>query len=159
MLPYDEARMLKQRLATGVSCDGEMEQYLINASKDVLGYMVALHANEVMSQNNVRKSFRGSFTSLVQWIQTVFTQKFAAVSKSLNDSGRETIIEFCRSISECEVAAKGRLDRLVGGDCASPGAGAVVPEAVGTGGASGIGPAKQCLLKCVVIENLTEKTL
>lgn len=63
-ISYDEAQPLKQRLATGVSYDGEEVQCLNNASKDVLEYTDALHAKVVKSQNNVRESFCSSFASL-----------------------------------------------------------------------------------------------
>lgn len=36
LLLYDVTQALKQKIARGVSCEGEMEQRFINASKDVL---------------------------------------------------------------------------------------------------------------------------
>lgn len=86
-LLYAESQTLMQRMATVVSRDGEMEQCLIKASKDVLEYMDVLLAKAVKSQNTFRESFRGSCASLVQWFQTLFTQEVAAVSKSVYDSG------------------------------------------------------------------------
>lgn len=51
LLLYDEADMLKQRLATGVYCNGEIEQRLIDARKKLLGYMDALFSMAVKSQD------------------------------------------------------------------------------------------------------------
>lgn len=89
------------------------------------------------SHNTVRVSSRGSFSSPVQRLQTLSMQEVAAVSKSVEDSGREALIELHESISEFEAAAEGQLDRLVGGALASPRAGAAVFEVDETGGASG----------------------
>lgn len=63
-LLYDVAQVLKQRLATGVFCDEEMEQQLINACKDVSGYVDVLYLKAVPSQNAVMESFHGSFKTL-----------------------------------------------------------------------------------------------
>lgn len=112
----------------------------------MLGYMSALHSKAVKSRNTVRKSFRGSNASLVQQLQTSFTQEGAAVFKSFDITKRKVLIELRRSISECEAAAKVRLDRLVGGNFEFAGTSGAVPVAGGTGGASdrasGAGPSK-----------------
>lgn len=118
----------------------------MNASKDVFGYMFALLLKAVKPQHSIRKLFCGSFAPLVQRLQTQFMQKVAAVSKAVNDSGREILIKLCGSTSEFEAATKGRLERLVGGNLASPGIGAAVPEAGGSSGESGASPSKKCLL-------------
>lgn len=136
----NESLTLKQELAMGISCGAEIEQLLMNGSKVVLGYMDALHLKAVKSQNTVRESFRGSFAPLVQRLQTSFTQEVAVASRVVDDSGCEALIGHCGRISECEAAVKGRLDKLEGGDRASPGTSAAVPEAGGIGGASGAGP-------------------
>lgn len=64
-------------------------------------------------------------------------QGAAVVSKYVNYSGREALIEFCGSIPECEAAANVRLNRLVGDDLASPEIDSAGPKAGETGGASG----------------------
>lgn len=51
---YDELQTMKQRLYRSVSCDREMEQRLINTSKDVLENMDVVHLKVVKSQNTVR---------------------------------------------------------------------------------------------------------
>lgn len=48
-LLYDDAQTLKQQLATGVSCNGKMEQSLIYANMNVLGYMDALYLKAAKS--------------------------------------------------------------------------------------------------------------
>lgn len=50
------------------------------------------------------------------------------------------LIELFRSISECEMATKGLLGRLVGGDFASSGTSGAVPKTGGTVRASAICP-------------------
>lgn len=62
-----------QRLASDVSCDAELEQRLINAGKEVLGFMITIHLKAVKFQNSVSKSFRGSFAWLVHRLQILFT--------------------------------------------------------------------------------------
>lgn len=141
-LLYDEAQKLGLQLATDVSSTAEMKQRLINARKDVLGYMDALHLKAVMSQNTIKESFCGNFASLVQRLQTVFMLEVAAVPKSAIDSGREALIHLRRSILKREMAAMDWLDRLIGGGGASPETGAAVPEAGRTGGASSLCPSK-----------------
>lgn len=82
----------------------------------------------------------------VQRLQTLFKQKVAAVSKSFVNVGREELVKICGSISKCVMAAKDRLERLVGGDLSSSGAKAAVIKAdesgEASGGASGVGPSK-----------------
>lgn len=101
---YDEVQTLKQRLATNVLYNGEMEQRLINASKDELGYMDPLHLKAVMSQGTVMESLPGNFVLHVQSLQTLSTNEVVAVSDFINDAGHETLIDLCKSISECETA-------------------------------------------------------
>lgn len=98
LLLYAENHKLTERLAVSVSCDGGIEQSLINTSKNVSGYMDPLHTKAVKSQYTVRDSFLGSFASLVQRLQTLLAQKVAAVSKSVDDSRSEALIELRRSI-------------------------------------------------------------
>lgn len=78
----------------------------------------------------------------MQQSQTLFTQEATAFSKSIGDASRETFIELCGSISECETAAKGRLDRLVGGDFGSSRICAAVRRADWSGGANEAGSSK-----------------
>lgn len=141
LLLYDEAQ------TTGISCDGEMKQLLINTSRDVLRYMDGHHSKAVKSKNTFTESFRGSIASLVQLVHILFTKEIA---KSVGDAGREGMIEIRESIIECEAAAKHRLGRLVGGDLASSRTGAAIPVAretgVTNGVASGFGPSNYCLL-------------
>lgn len=66
LLLYDGAQALKLRLATGASCNGEIEFCLIRASKDVLGYTEALLTKTVKFHYTVRKSFWNRFASLIQ---------------------------------------------------------------------------------------------
>lgn len=66
LLLYDEAQTLKQQLTTRVCCNGEMEQRLINANKNALGYMNALYSKTVKSQITVRELFLGRFASFAQ---------------------------------------------------------------------------------------------
>lgn len=142
---YDETQKLRQQFATGVSCDGVMEQRLIIASRDVLGYMNALHAKVVKSKNTVMESFQDNFASLVQQLLTLFMQENAAVSKSVDDSRCETFNRHRRSISECEAVAKCQFDRLVRDDRASLETSAAVSKADRKSAAkweSGAGPSK-----------------
>lgn len=71
-----------------------MKQRLINTRKIELEYIDALHSKAVNSQNFARESFRGSFTSLVQRVETLFTQDLTAVSKSVDDCGSVALISF-----------------------------------------------------------------
>lgn len=128
LLLYVEAQKLKQRLVTDVSCNAEMEQSSMNASKNVLGYMDALHLMVVKSEVAVRESFRGSYASLVLRLQTLFTQEVAAVSKSADDSVWKALFELFMRISQFEAGGKGRLDRLVGGNLAFSGIGDAIPR-------------------------------
>lgn len=66
--------------------------------------------------------------------------------RSVDDSGREELINLCESISECEVAAKGRLCMLVDGAISSSETSAAISDAGVTGGTSGAGPSMLCLL-------------
>lgn len=66
LLLYDEAQTLKHRLAMSVLCDVGMEQRWCNGSRDVLGYIDALHSKEVISTTSVRESFHGIFPSFAQ---------------------------------------------------------------------------------------------
>lgn len=70
----------------------------MNASKDVLGYIDALHLKAAKSQNIVRESFRGSFSPYFEQLQTIFAQENAAVSKSVDVGGGEALLKPCRSI-------------------------------------------------------------
>lgn len=65
---------------------------IINASRDVLGNLDALHLKEAKYQNTDRKSIQGSFASLVQRLKTLFIEEVAAVSKLADSSGREALI-------------------------------------------------------------------
>lgn len=96
LLLYDESQTLKQQLATGASCDAEMEQSSVNASKNVLRYMDALHSMAAKSRNTIRESFCGSFASLVWQLQTLLKQEVAAVSKLVDDYVREIMIDLLR---------------------------------------------------------------
>lgn len=109
---YDESQTLKLRLALCVSCDGEMGQCLISASKDVLVYLDAPHLKAVKSQFNFRESFHGGFTLLVQCLQTLFTQGIAAAFKSVDEFEREALVELCGSISKCKAATKGSASQI-----------------------------------------------
>lgn len=100
LLLLDEAQSLKQRMATGVSCDAEMEKRLVTTDKNVLGYMDVLHSKAAKFENTDSESFRGSFESLYQRFQTLLTQEVAAIFKSVEDSDSEGLTEFCGSISE-----------------------------------------------------------
>lgn len=139
---YDAAQILRQRLAMGVCCNGGIEERLINESKDALGYIEALHSNAVEFDNTVRGSFRGSFVAPAQWLQTIFTQKVAAVSMTVNKLELEALIELRWNIFECEAAAMCRLDRVVCCDLSFPETGAAVSEAGKNGEASEVGPSK-----------------
>lgn len=59
LLIYDKTYMMRQLLVMGVSCNGETEQRLTNANKDVFGYINAVYAETEKSQNTIRESFRG----------------------------------------------------------------------------------------------------
>lgn len=80
-----------QQFATCVSCDAEIEQCLINASNDGLGYMDAPDSNAKQSQNIIKASFCGSFWSLVQWLQALFMQEIADVTEWA------LVVRFCPS--------------------------------------------------------------
>lgn len=110
-----------------------MEQGLIIATKNGLGYMTAVHLTATKSQNTVRVSFRDSFLLLVQRLLKLFTQAIRVVFKAVENFGRKPIMKLCESISECDTAAKGQLDRLVDGRLASSGTSAAAPEGDGTG--------------------------
>lgn len=56
---------------------------------------------------------------------------------SAEGTGRKALTELRESISKCDVAARIRLERLVGGALVSSGTGATVPYAGETGGESG----------------------
>lgn len=66
----------------------------------MVGYIDARHLKAVKYQNTIRESFRPIFASLAQCLQTLFTQKIAAVFKNVNDCGREAMMELRQSISE-----------------------------------------------------------
>lgn len=78
----------------------------------------------------------------MQRLQRLFTQEDAAVSKSFDAFGWETITEPRGSIFECETALNRWLHMLVGGALASAGTSAAVPEAGGTSGSNEAGPSK-----------------
>lgn len=88
----DEVQKKKQLLATAVFCNGETEQRVLNATKDVSGRVGAFYQEAVKSQNTFRESFQGSSASIVYWLQILLTQETAAISKSIDDSGREALI-------------------------------------------------------------------
>lgn len=111
-----------------------MKQRLTNASKHVLGYIDVLHLKAV-------KSFGGSIASLLQRLQTSFVQEAPAVSKFVDDAGKR-LIKLRRSIRECEAIPNGWLGMLIDGDLFLSVACIAVPEAKGTGGASGADPSK-----------------
>lgn len=52
------------------------------------GYIDAPISMVARSENTVRDSFRGSFESIVQKLQSLFTHELAAISKSFDDSRR-----------------------------------------------------------------------
>lgn len=104
--------------------------------------MNALYAKARRCQNTALESFRGRLAPRFQRLQNLFTQGLVKGSQSVEDSGREELMELHRSISECEGATKGWLSSLVGGALSSPGTSAAVLKANGTGGASGAGPSK-----------------
>lgn len=110
----DQTQTLKQQLETNISCNREMEQRSINASKVVLEHMDALHPKALKSRITIKESYSGCFSSLASRLQTILTQKVAAVSKSIN-AFCETVIEFWGSISKCEAVTKAQLERLAGG--------------------------------------------
>lgn len=83
--------------------------------------MGAFHSKALNSLNTARESFHGSFASLFQPLQILFSPEAAAVFISVDVSRREAFIERCGRISEYETAAKCRLDRLVCGALSSPG--------------------------------------
>lgn len=76
-LLYDKGQTLKQRLATGVASNGEIEQRMNNASIDVLRNMNVLHLKVVQSQNAVREWFRG-IELLARRLHTLFPEVIAA---------------------------------------------------------------------------------
>lgn len=129
LLLFSKTQTLKQRLVTGVSWDGGMEKCLINASKAVLGYMDEHHSKAVKSQVIVEELFCDSFAWFVQRFQILILQDVAALFKFVDDSVSASFINLCGSISEFEAAARGWLDRLIGGYFACPGTTAAVPEA------------------------------
>lgn len=115
---YDEAQKMKRRLATVVSCDGEMQQRLFNEINDVLGYIDTLHSKVMKSQHTVKMLFCGSIELLIQCFWTIFRQNITAFSKYVDKFGCQVLVELCRSIPECEAAAKGYLDRILNGELA-----------------------------------------
>lgn len=131
--------MLKQRSGTGVSCNGEKEQRLIIVSKGVLRYLDVLHLLSVQSEHFFRESCCGSFASLIQQIQTLFTRKVVATSECVSDFGREALIKLFGSIFELEAAAKCWLSGLVAEAHTSPGASATFSKECGTIGESRVG--------------------
>lgn len=139
---YNESQTLKRRLATRVSCNGKMEQQLIIASMDVLGNLYVLFSKTVRSQTTIRESFCGSFVSFYERLQTLFTQKIAGGSNSVDAFGRNALFELRGSISKCMAATKSRLDRLTGGLVASSRSSVTDAEAGGTGKAKGVGQLK-----------------
>lgn len=56
-LLHEKTQTPIHRLATVVFYEGKMEQRLINGSRDALGYMDALHAKSLKSQNIFTNSF------------------------------------------------------------------------------------------------------
>lgn len=75
-----------------------MDQGFINESKDVLAYIEAFHLKAVMRYSIAGDFFCGSFASFVQWLQTLFRQKVAEVSTSVDDSGHKGLIARYESI-------------------------------------------------------------
>lgn len=71
-----------------------------------------------------------------------FTQEVAAVSMCVYGFGREALLKLRKSISECEAAANGRHDWLVGGDLSFSGKRVAVRKADGIVGAREVGPSK-----------------
>lgn len=90
------------------------------------------------SQNTVEEALRCSFELLFQREQTLFTQEFSAVSKSVDESGYEALIEPHKSSSEREAGSKICLIRLVDNARTSPETNVWVFETGGTDSASEI---------------------
>lgn len=126
MLLHDETQTLKQRLDTGIFCDGEMKQRLIYASKDVLWYMDVLLPKSVKLQNTFTESFHGGFALLVQRLQTVLNQKLLRSPKTVDDYG---LVALLKLHGRRESAAKARLKWYTGGEVASPIVCTAVPKA------------------------------
>lgn len=93
----------------------------------------------VKSENISKKSFHRFFPLFVQRLQVFFTQGVVAVFKFINSSVRDVMTELGGSMSKCEAAAKGRIDRLLGDLSASFGPSAAVPKVSGSSEASGMG--------------------
>lgn len=56
-LLYSKNQTLMQQLAINVSCDGELKQCSVNASKDMFGYMDVLHSRMGKSEIPSRSLF------------------------------------------------------------------------------------------------------
>lgn len=82
---------------------------MINAIKNVLEYVDALHSKVIKTLNTTRESFRGSFSSHVQREQILFTLEVAAVSKPFVNSVGEILLKLRERILECEAVAKVRF--------------------------------------------------
>lgn len=129
-------------MATGVSCEGEIEKCLIIVRKDLLECKDKLHPKAVKSQNTVRMSFLGKFAFLITRKQTLFLEKVAAVSTFVYHSVGRALIAFCGNIMKCKMTAQVGLGRSVGGLLVSSRTSATVPEAGRSSKISWPGPSK-----------------
>lgn len=72
LLLHNKSWILKQRLATDVSCNGNMKQRFSNTSENVLELVdTFFFANPLKSQNTVKKSFSSSFVLLIHQLQAL----------------------------------------------------------------------------------------
>lgn len=90
--------------------------------------MDALHLKAVTTEFSVRESLCASFASHFHRLQILFTQEVITLSKTLDPSGFETLMDLCGSISECKSSPKVWLERWVGSGLASPEASAAVSK-------------------------------
>lgn len=58
---FHEIRWIKQKLAVGVPCTGQMDQHVITLSKDVLGYVDVLHFSLLKFHREMRETLQNSF--------------------------------------------------------------------------------------------------
>lgn len=109
-----------------IVCKEEISRDILNANVEVVPPVDRLHSDKVKSW----PTLQAKFSSFWMQVQEMIVQEVSAALKIMGELARGSLLEFCSTISECEIAAEEPLHRLGKLDAFPRKESGMVPESV-----------------------------